>query len=77
MTDTELRDHVTHMDILVDIPDWTVAQMTNLLRLMCTRQHIIRKMLQSSMLYIDCDVVERITRTRLPARQIWKRRYTM
>ena len=61
MTDTELRDHVTHMDILVDIPDWTVAQMTNLLRLMCTRQHIIRKMLQSSMLYIDCDVVERIT----------------
>ena len=61
MTDTELRDHVTHMDILVDIPDWTVAQMTNLLRLMCTRQHIIRKMLQSSMLYIDRDVVEHIT----------------
>ena len=61
MTDTELRDHVTHMDILVDIPDWTVAQMTNLLRLMCTRQHIIRKMLQSSMLYIDRDMVERIT----------------
>lgn len=35
--------------------------MTNLLRLMCTRQYIIRKMLQSSMLYIDRDVVERIT----------------
>ena len=60
MLDTELRDNVTHMDILVDIPDWTVPQLTNLIRLMCTRQHIIRKMLQSSMLHIDRDVVEHI-----------------
>lgn len=33
------------MDITMPIPGWTVAQLTNLLRMLCSRQNLINRML--------------------------------
>lgn len=33
------------MDITMPIPGWTVAQMTNLLRMLCSKQNLINRML--------------------------------
>ena len=39
---------VEQMDITMPIPGWTVAQMTNLLRMLCSKQILINRMLCTS-----------------------------
>ena len=59
-TDTEaLNDNTT---IQVNIPPLTVPQMINLLRLVCSKQHLIQKMLQSDTPRIDRDFVENLSK---------------
>lgn len=41
------------MDITMPIPGWTVAQMSNLLRMLCSKQALINRMLGCDMLSIE------------------------
>ena len=44
---------VEQMDITTPIPGWTVAQMSNLLRMLCSKQALINRMLGCDMLSIE------------------------
>ena len=44
---------VEQMDITTPIPGWTVAQMTNLLRMLCSKQNLINRMFGCNMLSIE------------------------
>ena len=44
---------VEQMDITMPIPGWTVAQLTNLLRMLCSKQNLINRMLDCDMLSIE------------------------
>ena len=44
---------VEQMDITMPIPGWTVAQMANLLRMLCSKQNLINRMLDCDMLSIE------------------------
>ena len=49
---------VEQMDITMPIPGWTVAQMTNLLRMICCKQNLINRMLGCDMLSIEESFVQ-------------------
>ena len=49
------------MDIAMPIPSWTVAQLTNLLRMLCSRQNLINRMLGCDMLSIEEPFVQAIS----------------
>lgn len=51
----------TSTTIQVNIPPLTVPQMINLLRLVCSKQHLIQKMLCADMPRIDRDYVEELS----------------
>lgn len=51
----------TFMTIQVNIPPLTVPQMINLLRLVCSKQHLIQKMLCADLPRIDRDYVEELS----------------
>ena len=44
---------VEQMDITMPIPGWTVAQMANLLRMLCSKQNLINHMIGCDMLSIE------------------------
>ena len=47
--------------ITTPLTDWTVPQLTNLLRTLYARQHLLNRMMQGETLYIAEPVVEEIT----------------
>ena len=47
--------------------DWTVPQLNNLLRILYSNQHILRRMMRSDALYIDRQLVERLKEAQTPA----------
>lgn len=47
--------------------DWTVPQLTNLLGILYSHQHILRRMMRSDALYIDRQLVERLKEAQIPA----------
>ena len=49
---------VEQMDITMLIPGWAVAQMTNLLRILCSKQNLINRMLDCDMLFIEESFVQ-------------------
>ncbi|MCI7736912.1 MAG: hypothetical protein MSL26_07170 [Clostridiales bacterium] len=49
---------VEQMDITMPIPGWTVAQMTNLLRMLCCKQNLINRMIGCDMLSIEESFVQ-------------------
>ena len=49
------------------VEDWTVPQLTNLLRILYSHQHILRRMMRSDALYIDRQLVERLKEAQTPA----------
>lgn len=51
------------MDISFEITDWTISQLTNLMRMLCSKQYIIRKMLRTDDLHIARDFVEELSKT--------------
>lgn len=61
MPDTMETIGVEQMDITMPIPGWTVAQMTNLLRMLCSKQILINRMLGCDMLSIEESFVRAIS----------------
>lgn len=49
---------IEQMDITMPIPGWTVAQATNLLRMLCSKQILINRMLGCDMLSIEESFVQ-------------------
>lgn len=49
------------------VEDWTVSQLTNLLRILYSHQYILRRMMRSDALYIDRQLVERLKEAQIPA----------
>ena len=52
---------VEQVDITMPIPGWTVGQMTNLLRMLCSKQNLINRMLDCDMLSIEESFVQTIS----------------
>ena len=52
---------VEQMDITTPIPGWTVAQMTNLLRMLFSKQNLINRMLGCDMLSVEESFVKAIS----------------
>ena len=52
---------VEQMDITMPIPGWTVAQMANLLRMLCSKQNLINRMLDCDMLSIEESFVKAVS----------------
>ena len=55
------------MELSFPVEDWTVPQLTNLLRILYSHQHILRRMMRSDTLYIDRQLVERLKEAQTPA----------
>ena len=53
MPETAVPITVGQMDITMPIPGWTVARMNNLLRMLCSKQALINRMLGCDMLSIE------------------------
>ena len=52
---------VAQMDITMPVENWTVSQLTNLLRMLYSKQYLINRMLNYSMLYIEESIVTAIS----------------
>ena len=61
MPETVETISVEQMDITTPIPGWTVAQMSNLLRMLCSKQALINRMLGCDMLSIEESFVHAIS----------------
>ena len=61
MPETAAPISVEQMDITMPIPGWTVAQMTNLLRMLCCKQNLINRMLGCDMFSIEESFVHAIS----------------
>ena len=61
MPETVETISVEQMDITMPIPGWTVAQMANLLRMLCSKQNLINRMLDCDMLSIEESFVKAVS----------------
>lgn len=61
MPETAAPISVEQMDITMPIPGWTVAQATNLLRMLCSKQILINRMFDCDMLSIEESFVQAIS----------------
>ena len=61
MLETVETISVEQMDITMPIPGWTVAQMTNLLRMLFSKQNLINRMLSCDILSIEEPFVQAIS----------------
>ena len=52
---------VAQMDITMPVENWTVAQLTNLLRMLYSKQYLINRMLNFSMLYVEESFITAIS----------------
>ena len=52
---------VAQMDITMPVENWTVSQLTNLLRMLYSKQYLINRMLNFSMLYIEESFITAIS----------------
>lgn len=58
---TEQDSEITQMELSFPVEDWTVPQLNNLLRTLYSNQYILRRMMLSDALYIDRQLVERLS----------------
>ena len=58
---TEQDSEITQMELSFPVEDWTVPQLKNFLHTLYSNQHILRRMMQSDALYIDRQLVERLS----------------
>lgn len=61
MPETAVPITVEQMDITMPVSGWTVAQMTNLLRILCSKQNLINRMLGCDMFSIEESFVHAIS----------------
>lgn len=57
----------TGMELSFPVEDWTVSQLTNLLGILYSHQHILRRMMRSDALHIERQLVERLKEAQTPA----------
>ena len=55
------ESEITEMELSFPVEDWTVPQLSNLLRTLYSNQYILRRMMLSDALYIDRQLVERLS----------------
>lgn len=55
------------MELSFPVEDWTVSELNNLIRILYSHQHILRRMMRSDALYIDRQLVERLKEAQTPA----------
>ena len=65
--DSEADAPATETELSFPMEDWTVPQLTNLLGILYSHQHILRRMMRSDALYIDRQLVERLKEAQIPA----------
>lgn len=54
-------------ELCFPVEDWTVSELNNLIRILYSNQHILRRMMRSDALYIDRQLVERLKEAQTPA----------
>ena len=57
---TEQDSEITQMELSFPVEDWTVSELNNLIRILYSNQHILRRMMRSDALYIDRQLVEQL-----------------
>ena len=65
--DSEADAPAAETELSFPVEDWTVPQLTNLLGILYSHQHILRRMMRSDALYIDRQLVERLKEAQIPA----------
>ena len=65
--DSEVEAPAAKTELGFPVEDWTVSQLTNLLRILYSHQHILRRMMRSDTLHIDRQLVERLEEAQTPA----------
>ena len=58
---TEQDSEITQMELSFPVEDWTVPQLKNFLHTLYSNQYILRRMMLSDALYIDRQLVERLS----------------
>ena len=58
---TLAETHTSSMSVSLPLPDWTVPQLINLLRMLCSKQYILNRMMQSDTIHIDETFITVIT----------------
>ena len=58
--DSEADAPAAETELSFPVEDWAVSQLTNLLGILYSHQHILRRMMESDALYIDRQLVERL-----------------
>ena len=67
--DSEAPASVREMKLTMPIEGWTISQMTNLLRMVYSKQRLINRMLNSGMLYVDEAIITTISENPPGARE--------
>ena len=65
--DSEVDAPAAKTELGFPVEDWTVSQLTNLLRILYSHQYILRRMMRSDALYIERQLVERLKEAQTPA----------
>lgn len=65
--DSEADAPAAETELSFPVEDWTVPQLTNLLGILYSHQHILRRMMRSDALYIERQLVERLKEAQTPA----------
>ena len=60
-SEAQISAPVERVDITTPLPDWTVAQMVNLLRTLYSKQYLLNRMMQGETLYIEEPFVAALT----------------
>ena len=65
--DSEAEAPAAKTELSFPVEDWTVSQLTILLRILYSHQYILRRMMRSDALYIERQLVERLKEAQTPA----------
>ena len=65
--DSEAEAPAAETELCFPVEDWTVSELNNLIRILYSNQHILRRMMQSDALYIHRQLVEQLEEAQTPA----------
>ena len=65
--DSEAEAPPAETELSFPVEDWTVPQLTNLLGILSSHQHLLRRMMRSDALHIERQLVERLKEAQTPA----------
>lgn len=65
--ETEQETEGMETELSFPVEDWAVPQLNNLIRILYSHQHILRRMMRSDALHIERQLVERLKEAQTPA----------